>query len=52
MKKYISFDPVSVGLLRPIAVVPRVDRLADLIEELGFSAALAAYRPLRCHRVD
>lgn len=31
-----SLDPSDVGLLRHVTIVARANRLADLIEELGF----------------
>ena len=38
MEKDKPFDPMDIRFLRSIAIVPRADRLADLIEELGFGA--------------
>jgi hypothetical protein len=36
MEKDEAFDPVDIGFLGSWTVVARADRLADLIEELGF----------------
>lgn len=36
VKEDESLDPSDVGLLRHVTIVARANRLADLIEELGF----------------
>ena len=36
MKKYVSLNPMDVGFFSFIAVVPSLDRLANLIEKPGF----------------
>ncbi len=36
MEKYVPLDPMNIGFLGHIAIMPRADRLADLIEELWF----------------
>ena len=36
MEKYVPLDPMNIGFLGHIAIMPRPDRLADLIEEFWF----------------
>jgi hypothetical protein len=36
MEEYISLNPVDISFFGSIAVMPHADRLANLIEELGF----------------
>ena len=35
VEKDVPFDPVDVGFLGPGTIMPRANRLADLIEQLG-----------------
>ena len=34
VKKDETFDPVNINFLRPVTIVPRADRLANLVEQL------------------
>ena len=36
MKEYIALDPMGIRFFGSIAVVASPDRLADVVEELGF----------------
>jgi hypothetical protein len=36
VEKYVPLDPMNIGFLSFVAVMPRADRLADSIQQLRF----------------
>ena len=43
MEEYVSLDPMHIGFLGPVAIVPRANRLPDLVEQSRF---LSCYKRL------